>query len=78
MCKCAFVQRGGRGGGGQGDPDELMTPTEAARVLGVSADTVRFYADAGKLHALRTPTGRRFFRRGDVNRFAAERSRNRR
>lgn len=56
------------------NPEELMTPSEAARVLGVSADSVRDFSDAGKLPTLRTVSGRRLFRRGDVERLASERA----
>jgi excisionase family DNA binding protein len=54
---------------------ELMTPMEAARFLGLSADYVRELSDGGKLPALRTATGRRLFLRKDVLRFAAKRAR---
>lgn len=74
MCKCAFVQDGGRDGE---DPNDLLTPSEAAKLLGVSADTVRLYADAGKLSTLRTQSGRRFFRRVDVERLASDRAKKR-
>lgn len=56
------------------DPDELLTPSDAARVLGLSADSVRALADAGKLPMLRTVSGRRLFRRGDVDQLAADRA----
>jgi excisionase family DNA binding protein len=56
------------------DPDELLTPSDAARVLGLSSDSVRALADAGKLPMLRTVSGRRLFRRGDVDRLAADRA----
>jgi excisionase family DNA binding protein len=56
------------------DPDDLMTPSDAARVLGLSADSVRVLSDSGRLPAMRTVSGRRLFRRGDVDRLAAERA----
>lgn len=62
------------GGRDDEDPNDLLTPSEAAKLLGVSADTVRLYADAGKLAALRTQTGRRFFRRSEVERLVAARA----
>lgn len=55
------------------DPEELLTPSDAALVLRVSADTVRNLSDKGVLPARRTMTGRRLFRREDVERLAAER-----
>src|SRR5262245_5602425 len=57
------------------DPNELMTPSEAARVLGLSADSVRALSDGGRLPTLKTVSGRRLFRRGDVEHLAAERAR---
>lgn len=57
------------------DPNELMTPSEAARVLGLSADSVRALSDGGRLPTLKTVSGRRLFRRGDVENLAAERAR---
>ena len=56
------------------DPDDLMTPSDAARVLGLSADSVRVLSDSGRLPAMRTISGRRLFRRSDVDRLAAERA----
>ena len=56
------------------DPNDLMTPSDAARVLGLSADSVRVLSDSGRLPAMRTVSGRRLFRRGDVDRLAAERA----
>lgn len=35
----------------------LLTPYEAARVLGVDPSTLRRYVAAGKLDAVRTPGG---------------------
>jgi excisionase family DNA binding protein len=55
-------------------PNDLMTPSDAARVLGLSADSVRVLSDNGRLPAMRTVSGRRLFRRGDVDRLAMERA----
>ena len=57
------------------DPNDLLTPSDAARVLGLSPDSVRVLSDSGRLAALRTVSGRRLFRRGDVDRLAADRAR---
>ncbi len=54
-----------------------MTPSEAARLLGLSADSVRAMSDGGRLPTLRTVSGRRLFRRADVERLVAERARRR-
>lgn len=43
-----------------------LGPAGAAEILGVDRDTVARWADAGKLHCWRTPTGYRRFRRADV------------
>ena len=56
------------------DPNDLMTPSDAARILGLSADSVRVLSDNGRLPAMRTVSGRRLFRRGDVDRLAAQRA----
>lgn len=56
------------------DPDELMTPSDAARLLGLSSDSVRALSDAGRLPTLKTVGGRRLFRRGDVEKLAADRA----
>ena len=45
---------------------DLLTVSEAARLIYVSADTIRRYADAGKLAVKRTPANHRRFRRDDV------------
>jgi excisionase family DNA binding protein len=51
----------------------LMTPSQVARELGVSADTVRDWADAGRLACLRTTAGHRLFLREEVERLSLER-----
>ena len=56
--------------------DELMTPGDAAPLLGVSVNMVRLLEIKGRLPALRTAGGVRLFRRGDVEALAAERRRN--
>ena len=56
------------------DPNDLLTPSDAARVLGLSADSVRVLSDSGRLPAMRTVSGRRLFRRGDVDRLALQRA----
>jgi excisionase family DNA binding protein len=56
------------------DPNDLLTPSDAARVLGLSADSVRVLSDSGRLPAMRTVSGRRLFRRVDVDRLALQRA----
>ena len=56
------------------DPNDLFTPTDAARVLGLSVSSVRAVANSGLLPALRTENGYRLFRREDVERLASERA----
>jgi len=56
------------------DPNDLLTPSDAARVLGLSADSVRVLSDNGRLPAMRTVGGRRLFRRADVDKLAIERA----
>ncbi|MCP3167832.1 helix-turn-helix domain-containing protein [Myxococcus qinghaiensis] len=58
------------------DPNQLMTPSEAARILGLSPDMVRVLHRRGQLAAECTETGRRLFRRADVEALAAERAKN--
>jgi excisionase family DNA binding protein len=48
------------------DPDELLTIREAADMLNVHPDTLRRWEKAGRLVPLRTPTGHRRYRRGDI------------
>jgi excisionase family DNA binding protein len=51
----------------------ILTTSEAARVLQVSAETIRIWADAGKVPCVRTDNGFRVFRREDIERVNAER-----
>lgn len=51
-----------------------LLPQDAAKVIGVSADTIRWYESRGLLRARRTISGVRLFNREDVERFARERA----
>jgi excisionase family DNA binding protein len=50
------------------DGDELLTPAEAARRLGVTANTVTRWSRAGKIAAVHTVGGHRRFRCSEVER----------
>jgi excisionase family DNA binding protein len=51
----------------------LMTIGEAARELRISPETLRLWADDGKVHAQRTSSGLRIFRRADIARVQQKR-----
>lgn len=53
--------------------DDLMTASDAARILGVSVDTVRLLARGGGLPFMSTIGGVRLFRRADVEQVARRR-----
>lgn len=55
--------------------DAFLTLTGAARVTGLSSQTLRMYADSGRVRAVRDAAGRRLLLRDDVERLAAERGR---
>ena len=57
--------------------DDLMTASDAARILGVSVDMVRIWAKSGELSCTSTIGGMRLFRRADVTAFARRRERQR-
>ena len=59
-----------------GSKDELLTPSEVARLFRVNAKTVSRWEVTGKLPCIRTLGGHRRFRRGDVERAIAEAARN--
>jgi DNA-binding transcriptional MerR regulator len=48
------------------DAADLLTTAGAAKILDRTPDTVRLWERMGKLHAIRTVSGQRLFRRGDV------------
>lgn len=52
--------------------DPVLT-TEAARLLRVSAETIRLWERQGRLPAIKTERGVRLFDRRDVERLARER-----
>ncbi len=52
-----------------------LLPTEAGRVLGISASGVRWLADTRRLRAIRTPSGRRLVSAMDLERLRRERKR---
>jgi excisionase family DNA binding protein len=52
--------------------DKILFVTQAARILGCSVDSVRRYAEAGKLAFTRSDGGTRIFRESDVRALAAE------
>jgi excisionase family DNA binding protein len=54
------------------DGDELFTPAEAARRLGVTPNTVTRWSRAGKISAIQTMGGHRRFRRSEIERVAYE------
>ena len=45
---------------------DLIRPREAASLVGVSPRTIKAWEAAGYISSLRTPTGHRLYRRGDV------------
>lgn len=51
---------------------ELLTVGDAARILGVSVDTMRRWDREGRLSALRTQGGQRRYRRDAVNALLGE------
>lgn len=54
------------------DGDELFTPAEAARRLGVTPNTVTRWSRAGKISAIQTMGGHRRFRRSEIERVVYE------
>lgn len=58
--------------GAFGDRNDLLTPAEAARLLGVTPNTVTRWSRAGKVSAIQTMGGHRRFRRSEVERVLRE------
>lgn len=57
--------------------EDLMTASDAGRILGVSVDMVRLLAKNGELPFQSTISGVRLFRRGDVEALMRRRERKR-
>jgi len=47
-------------------PSDLILSSEAARILGISAQSVRAWENAGRLRATKTAGGVRLFSRAEV------------
>jgi excisionase family DNA binding protein len=56
------------------DADQLLTASDAARILGLSRDMVRILSQKGRLPAQRAANGYYLFRRGDVESLARQRA----
>lgn len=46
--------------------EDLLTPRESVRLLGITARTLDRYVATGKVEALKLPSGHKRFRRGDL------------
>lgn len=76
------AQSGAGAAGGEGEAAATPSPQEgplyrigrAAELLGVSVDTVRRWADEGRLSVVRSAGGQRLVRGADLARVATERS----
>lgn len=51
---------------------QSFSTSEVARYCHVTADTIRKWAEAGRIHVFKTPGGHRRIRRGDLVRFLRE------
>jgi excisionase family DNA binding protein len=61
---------------GRGAPlIDLLTPRQAAELLGVNTNTLARWVRAGMLPAVTTPGGHRRYRRADVRALSQERKR---
>ena len=72
VARRSSVPRPAGASAGLGDRDELLTPAEAARKLGVTPNTVTRWSRAGKISAIQTMGGHRRFRRSEVERVLGE------
>lgn len=46
--------------------EDLLPVGIASSLIGVSTDTLKRWEKAGRIRSIRTPTGHRRFRRGDI------------
>jgi predicted site-specific integrase-resolvase len=51
---------------------DLMSLTQASQLLGKTTETLRKYADTGRVRCVRDPSGRRLLVRADVERLATQ------
>ncbi len=51
-----------------------LSPSQAARVVGVDVGTLKYYTHTGKLAAVMVPPGRRLYRTADIEAIARERA----
>lgn len=56
------------------ESETLLTPGQAALILGVDPKTVARYAKAGKVSYIRTPGGHRRFKESEIKHFARVRN----
>lgn len=54
------------------DANDLISVSEAARMIERSGDQLRAYADAGRIPVIRTRSGQRLFKAGDVELLAKQ------
>ncbi len=52
--------------------NEYVKIAEAARIVGVCQNTLRAWADSGKIPVTRTPSGYRLFRKSDLETLLVE------
>jgi len=55
------------------ESDQFLTVGIVARILRKSPDVIKRYEKSGKLQCIKTETGMRLFRRGDILQFARAR-----
>lgn len=49
------------------EPEELLSPAKAGKVIGKSDETMRRWAEAKRIRHVRLPSGRIMFRRSDLD-----------
>lgn len=47
-------------------PPDLLTPADAAELLGISGETLRRWAKEGTVRHVKLPSGRRLFYKADI------------
>lgn len=54
--------------------DQILRTSDAAKLLGITPDGVRWLVEQGRLQSMRTPSGQHLFTHRDVQRLAAQRA----